>query len=176
MIFPRFALPMLVLLLSFNPALPQSATEVLEYYPLVKGNYQIYEGTTHNNIFEARKFFVSDDTVMPNGKRYRMAVTQPMIGEEIHYYERHDSATGNVYRYNDTMSNPAHEYLLDSLRATIGNEVPAYRYTSGLFFGTTTCSDEGDSIFSGVSLPIKRFTYSADGTKGYTLAKGIAGC
>ncbi|HPG39326.1 MAG TPA: T9SS type A sorting domain-containing protein [bacterium] len=113
--------------------LAQIDTTALSFYPLHTGNYWEYVETTFemSYIFDRDSFTVTitGDTLLTNGKSYQILAKQYLHNPEITLtFERVDSLTGNVYRYNDKY--PKYykdEYLIDSLKSEIGDSSAAQR-------------------------------------------------
>jgi Secretion system C-terminal sorting domain len=71
----------------------------LHFYPLKNGNYWVYENE-YSNVFIQKYFFsieVTGDTLLSN-KSYKILKYQS-VNNNNYYYERIDSSSGFVYRY-----------------------------------------------------------------------------
>lgn len=108
---------------------------LLCYYPLHISNYWEYEDKfvdlmNDTTILGYFSFSVTGDTVMPNGKLYQIIERKKLVEYEIplfdfgygdRFYDRIDSATFNVYRYDAQDGiRGFEELLLDSLNLREG--------------------------------------------------------
>ncbi len=174
-----------ILLLCMLPAMLSAQTdslkELLNYYPLQKGNYWQYK-----NYFEQMPFPPSDsnfysiqvagDTLLDNGHSYKiLKYTEIFPNNYAHYYyERIDSSTGCVYRYiND--STAGHEYMSDSLFASEGDTIYSSRdrISQSGYYITKCISIKDDSIFGMQTLFKTYFDQSFLPGVQYTFAKGL---
>ncbi len=117
-------------------AVPQSDSTLFEYYPLQIGNRWEYENkfedfqndTTTFSYFTVE---VIGDTMMLNQKRYQILLKKSLpdtIAQE-YFYERIDSTSLNIYRYDiDDDLHDREEFFIDSLRLII---------TGGEFMGVS---------------------------------------
>lgn len=167
------------------PLSAQVSSDVLSYYPLNTGNYWEYkevisgfDGNEYINEEYNYSLEVVGDTLLPNNKIYKkIAVTNldTSIGTGFRY-ERIDSSTGNVYRYDDHNSLPDNECYIDSLMSEMGDTSRATRYTCGVGIenGMTGClSATQDSLF-GEIYAIKQFAdFGAIPATYYTLCQGL---
>jgi len=155
----------------------------LDYYPLNYGDYWEYLDFYYNYVFpffeyEAFNFSVEvvGDTVL-NNKIYKIIEYRniPNAGNRWYNYERIDSLTGNVYRYDDEYDQWGDEYLLDSLCADLGDTSRAIR--GDIVLSDKVCNVcqwiEEDSVLN-IKTSVKSFMYQCyiPGFQ-YRLAKGI---
>jgi Secretion system C-terminal sorting domain len=70
---------------------------------------------------------VFGDTVMPNGHLYYEISDYTTLDSNHILYERIDSSSGKVYRYDETLGLPGNEYLIDDLLAEPGDTVMSSR-------------------------------------------------
>ena len=105
--------------------------EVLNYYPLAIGNRWVYDDYTYiewNVYHDIYIREVTSDTVFSNGKKYFRVEEYTSGLPYINYsYERIDSSSGMIYRYDNTLSLPDDEYLIDDLLAEVGDTIMSYR-------------------------------------------------
>jgi hypothetical protein len=106
--------------------------EVLNYYPLAVGNKWIYDAYHFNNGNTYQDLSVTEVNgiyLQPNGKLYyilrRYHLSQP--GEGISY-ERVDSSSAKIYKYDENLGLPNDEYIIDDLLAEPGDTVLTYRF------------------------------------------------
>lgn len=107
---------LVILFLCLGSAFSFSGSDsLLSYYPLQIGNYWEYEEKfvdlmNDSTILGYFSFFVTGDTVMPNGKLYQIIERKKLVEYEIplsdfgygdQFYDRIDSTTYNIYRYDD---------------------------------------------------------------------------
>jgi len=106
--------------------------EILNIYPLSIGNkwiYDAYHFTNGNTYHDLSVTEVNGIYLQPNGKLYyilrRYQLSQP--GEGISY-ERIDSSSAKIYKYDESLGLPDDEYLIDDLLAEPGDTVLSYRF------------------------------------------------
>ncbi len=153
-------------------AFGQINSDYLEFYPLKTDNYWEYEeiivtyDTMWLPIYETNYFSISilGDTLLQNGRKYYI-LQEHRITDKHHYYnysfERIDSLSGNVFRFNDEIENS--ECLIDSLKAQIGDSSRANRrYCSNVDRPIIICSrDTSEYLFNDLRR-IKYFECCAD--------------
>jgi hypothetical protein len=106
--------------------------EVFSFYPLAIGNNWIYDayhftnGNTYHDLWVTE---VNGIYLQPNGKLYyilrRYHLSQP--GEGISY-ERVDSLSAKIYKYDANLGLPNDEYIIDDLLAEPEDTVHSYRF------------------------------------------------
>ncbi|HEY6907407.1 MAG TPA: T9SS type A sorting domain-containing protein, partial [Ignavibacteriaceae bacterium] len=106
--------------------------ELVRYYPLQVGNLWLYNGFVWSYPFYDTYQFVrqiNDEVIKPNQLKY-YEVEEYYAGSSYSekYYERIDSVNAKVYRYNEDSVQSNQEYLIDDLRAEVGDSVPSYRF------------------------------------------------
>jgi len=161
----------------------QADSSALSFYPLHNGDYWEYSTTTkdYDGQIIDKAFYslkVVRDSLLENSKYYKVIVKKsiPDTGAIKHFYERIDSSTANVYRYNSNLSFKNHEYLIDSLKVFKGDTSRASRGSVPFAneIPMTLCTDiTTDSIF-GKNTTIKHLT-QFDFIPGYNyeLAQGF---
>ncbi len=177
----------LTILLIFNITYSQqdSTIEGLDYYPLQTGNYSEYKAMWYNFITGEGDTSIIiksivGDTVMENGLRYKIIQSQKFQTSEIYFsYERIDSLTGLVYKYENNSILSNHEYKFDNLFAQIGEISFTSRYWQPSLYEDfrTKCISIDTSNILGLETTTKYYydlTGSSDGINyNYTLANGI---
>jgi hypothetical protein len=145
----------LFLLLVVTKGFSQIDSTALSFYPLTTGNYWEYKETLfeYPYIFGEHYFYVqvTGDTLLTNGKTYKIIKKEYLDSLYIdYYYERVDSITGNVFRYNDRYPFYNHdEYLIDSLKAAIGDTYFSERLFHGIDRSQTILDREDvDDLFN----------------------------
>ena len=118
-------------------SLPPSS-EVLSYYPLAVGNkwtFNIYKTDYHSNRWNEYKGTMTreviGDTLLSNGNKYSIIVQKEFLysppWHTEYFFERVDSATGKVFRYDSLNSTPK-DFLIDDLTAEPSDTLELYRY------------------------------------------------
>ena len=163
-----------------------SISAVLDYYPLDNGNYWEYVDWADESPFPSPpgKYFsvqVKRDSLLM-GKNYKILEYRnlPDNGKTWFTYERVDSSTGNVYRYDFTLAPSAAEFLLDSLCTDSGDvsrasRVRGWEMSECTEHEHTYCLwiEEEDSILN-IKTPVKYFYDCCFIPCGeYRLAKGL---
>lgn len=95
--------------------------KALSYYPLQIGNYWEYHaGDRHINVK------VASDTLLPNGKQYRVIISRSLPDQEILQtrYERIDSLDAKIYRFTSDNG----EYIIDDLKAPPLKAIDTFRF------------------------------------------------
>ena len=179
----KYLMVMLLISIANNFHAQDSIVSDLDYYPLNNGDYWEYLDFYYNYVFppfeyEAFNYSVEviGDTLI-NNKIYKIREHKiiPDSGNRWYHFERVDSSTGNVYRYDDAFDLWGDEYLLDSLCADSGDISRAIR-------GDIVSSDEvcnvciniaEDSVLN-IIRNVKSFYYQCyiPGFQ-YRLAKGL---
>ncbi len=156
---------------------------LLQFYPIQKGNFWEYqveeydEGAPGPPIEHVSTYSVEviGDTLLSNGFRYSIMA----YDSSFYVYEREDSATGRVFRY-DSASSTNQERQIDSLFAapydtffTVAKDpyLKLGSYRACYIYDTT-------HLIFGVPNHVKEFTefplvVDADGEFSYSLAEGI---
>lgn len=140
--------------------------DLLNYYPLQVGNLWIYNGFiwTYPD-WEAYHFVrkVNDLVLKPNQKSY-FEVEEYFTDSpySLKYYERIDSANAKVYRFDEDSAESGQEYLIEDLRAEVGDTVKNYRYHLTPY----TVLYSADTTFFQVDSHFKR--YYSESLMGYT--------
>ena len=113
--------------------------ETLSYYPLEVGNKWIfnifrreYLTVGWNDIEGKMTREVVDDTLLPNGKNYFIIKQKESLFSSDwrteYFFERIDSATGKIFRYDSTYDLPLQDLTIDDLTAEVGDTLILYRY------------------------------------------------
>ena len=103
--------------------------EILSYYPLHVGDKWIYAGYYNDWKFYYYKNYirsVAGKLTMPNNKTYYEVdeyYAPPYYTSMDIYYERVDSISGRVYRFNKDSVITGYEYLVDDLTLNTGDSV-----------------------------------------------------
>ncbi len=137
--------------------------DLVNYYPLQVGNVWVYDGTTWNfPNSETYQFTrkVNDMILKPNQKIY-FEVEESIVGSGYSrkFYERVDTQNVRVYRYDEDSVQSGQEYLIDNLRASVGDSIKSYRFETNVpaamidFYDTTIFGlDKGSKTYESVSL------------------------
>lgn len=179
---------LLVILIFLTLSLVYSQTNPinreLEYYPLSTGNYFEYKSFSwewpYYSDSSAYSIKVLGDTLLENGKRYKILLTKdiPIKSSVSYTYERIDSLTGSVYRYRKSNSYnyfQGDEYMMDSIFAQSGDTIGCSRngFSSFGYFRTICMSTHLDTLL-GFPTEVKEFRdQSFIPGLGYKLAKGL---
>jgi hypothetical protein len=154
----------------------------LEYYPLRSGNY--FEYKTYSRLdplpetdSSAYSIRILGDTILENGKRYKILSQNsiPASGFNYFIYERIDSLTGSVYKYDKYNSRVNNEYKTDSLLAQTGDTIRCSSVGVSSFGSfRTICTSVKTDILFGLTVDIKEFyDHSFIPGSDYKLAKGF---
>lgn len=175
--------PVIFIVLSLTAVYSQTnrVNNDLEYYPLKTGNY--FEYKTYSWDFpypgdsSAYIIKVGIDTTLDNGKQYKKLQrnTYPLNGYSSFTFERIDSLTGSVYRYNNNQSYKDNEYMIDSLFAQTGDTIRcSWEGISSFGYFRTICNSIQYVTVLGFPTEIKEF-FDRSFIPGlsYRLAKGI---
>jgi Secretion system C-terminal sorting domain len=138
--------------LAFFPLRPNDLWQYHYYYTDCCCNYSISVYYTEH---------IERDTILPSGFRYEiLESSQPQLSPTR--YLRVDTATANVYEFSgDTLVG---DYLVDSLRATVGSQ---FGRANG---SPIQCAGADTATIVGIHTTVKRFTGSGIG---YVLAYGL---
>lgn len=150
-------------------------------YQLRTGNYFEYLTISQQIPFPPDSFGYSikvlGDTVLENGKQYKILQFKDIIKyNNIYYkYERIDTLTGTVYRFNKKINSPEKEYMIDSLFAQLGDTINCSREGISSFgqFKTIFLSTYTDTIFGRLTTVKEFFDQSFIPGLHYKLAKGF---
>jgi hypothetical protein len=150
--------------------------EILEYYPLAIGNKWVFGSSTFNSYpqpnysYTIVKKEVIGDSIAPNGKKYFLIEDQTNWNFLV--LERIDSAEGKVYRFADFPGLPNDEFLVDDLRAEVGDTLESYRM--GFWeYGHTTVLGVDTYTQWGLIKPKKIFEQYILHPPVYSLTQGI---
>ena len=154
------------------------ADEELKFYPLSIGNKWVYDtygwwaDTVYHSYSGITVREVIGDTVMPNGQFYYKLFDPTTFNYPAILCERIDSASGKVYRYDETLGLSNNEYLIEDLFAEVGDSIWSSRHQYQDYF-PFICVDEGVFNKWGFHTPRKIFTI--DDLTGYTysLTQGV---
>lgn len=125
----------------------------LKLYPLAVGNKWIYEGVFWDQAENYTYTYirkVTDIVNKPNQLDY-YEVEEYQAGSPAHnnYFERIDSLSGKVYRYDEDSVQSNNEYFIDNLNAVPGDTIMSYRFPTEFPY---TLLNEGDTtIFQTLS-------------------------
>ncbi len=132
--------------------------ELVHYYPLHVGDLWVYDGTTWDfPSYEMYQFTreINDVVVKPNQKTY-LEVEESVVGlgYSRKYYERVDTQSVRVYRYNEDSVQSGQEYLIDDLRAAVGDSIKSYRFET---YVPSTMIDFSDTTIFGLDKKSKTY-------------------
>ena len=152
--------------------------EILNFYPLAIGNKWIYntwgwwwDGTYHSYSGITSREVVGD-SIMPNGKFYYKLNDPTTMNYPFILFERIDTTSGKVFRYDNTLGLPDDEYLIEDLFAEVGDSIWSSRHQYQ-DYAPFICIDERPYNFWGIQGVRKIFTiYDLTGFT-YSLAQGI---
>jgi hypothetical protein len=152
--------------------------EVLNLYPLAIGNKWVYNtygwwtDTTYHSYNGITYREVVGDTVMGNGQFYYKLFDPTTFNYPWYLFERIDSSSGKVYRYDNSLGLPNDEYLIDDLLAEVGDTIWSSRHQYQDYF-PFICTGEGIFNKWGIQGPRKIFTiYDLTGYT-YSLSQGV---
>ncbi|MDP2303410.1 MAG: T9SS type A sorting domain-containing protein [Ignavibacteria bacterium] len=174
-----------LLLLIFFPASLfsqiDSLRDLLNYYPLQSENYWEYKRLIQQIPYppdsSAYSVEVKGDTLLGNNRIYKILLFKDIYPNHNIYYnfERIDSLSGSVFRYNNDAPLTNYENKIDSLFAQPGDTINSSRagYTSFGYFQTICNSIDNDTVL-GVQTETKTyFDQSFMPGEEYKLAKGF---
>ncbi len=158
-------------------------SEALEFYPLQIGNKWFYERfdysidwNTGNTIIDTSYFQrrVIGLENKPNGKKYYKIDDYNFYEKlKIENFERIDSSTGIVYRYDETLDSTNYECVIDDLMLEQGNIFNTSRLYPG--YNPIGMIFENEDYFNDLGSYRKRngFSGGAFGAEYYSLTQGI---
>ena len=154
-------------------------SEVLNQYPLAIGNKWVYDtwgwwwdGTIYHAYSGITYREVVGDTLMANGQSYFKLFDPTTYNFSSLLFERIDTASGKVYRYNNTLGLPDNEYLIDDLFAEVADSIWSSRHMYQDYI-PFICIGEGTFNKWGIQGSRKIFTiYDLTGYT-YSLAQGV---
>ncbi len=157
-----------------------SLKDLLNYYPLERGNYWEYKTISQQLPYptdsSAYSVEVKGDTLLDNNKTYKILMFKGIYPTNYNYYnyERIDSLSGCIYRYKKDTSITNNEYKVDSLYAQSGDTINSSRegFTGQGYF-LTICNSVASATILGIATQVKTF-YELSFIGGeYRLAKGF---
>ncbi|MFA6596712.1 MAG: T9SS type A sorting domain-containing protein [Ignavibacteriaceae bacterium] len=112
--------------------------EVLSYYPLAIGSkwiFNIFKTDYHSNRWNEDKGIMTreviGDTLLSNQQNYSVIAQKEFLysppWHTEYFFERIDSATGKVFRY-DSIDGAPKDFIIDDLTAEPGDTLELYRY------------------------------------------------
>lgn len=106
--------------------------DLLKYYPLTVGDYWVYYGSIQDETgWYGYKYIRKINSLIPkpNQKSY-FEVEEYEFGSSYHqfFYERIDSLSARIYRYDEDSVQSNKEYLIDDLRAELGDSIFSHRF------------------------------------------------
>lgn len=113
--------------------------ENLEFYPINTNNYFEYVRYYQSDIFSpvdstCYSISITGDTVLSNGKKYKVLLKSNIDKtNKKQIFERVDTATGYIFRFDDKRSFENNEYKIENLYIKVG--------------GFSDCSRSGQSSF-----------------------------
>jgi hypothetical protein len=158
-------------------------SEALEFYPLQIGNKWFYERIdysldwiTGNTIIDTSYFQrrVIGLENKPNGKRYYKIDDYDFYTKlKFENFERIDSSTGLVYRYDSTLDSTDFECIIDDLMVEQGNLINTSRLYS--YYNPVGMIFENEDYFNDWGSYRKRngFSGGSFGAEYYSLTQGI---
>jgi len=151
----------------------------LKFYPLAIGNKWVYDtwgwwwdGTIYHTYSGIIYREVVDDSIMPNGYNYYKLSDPTTFNYLPILFERIDTTSGKVFRYDNTLGLPDDEYLIDDLFAELGDTIWSSRHQYQDFVPFICV---GGGVFNkwGIQGPRKIFTiYDLTGYT-YSLSQGV---
>ncbi|RJP71005.1 MAG: T9SS C-terminal target domain-containing protein [Ignavibacteriales bacterium] len=155
----------------------QPSLEFFKYYPLAVGNKWLYYGE-YNNWIHPRQFRVQreiTDFVKKNNGNTYFEITESSDIEEFQniYYERVDSATCNIFRYNADSVNSNSEYIIDDPTIDLGDTVKSFRFPDRDNYTLPVFISDSDTNLFNQSSHLINFIYGKITTWSYSLAKNF---
>ena len=143
----------------------QIDTTALSFYPLQPGNYWEYEELFIDwpipmYSYSYYSLEVLGDTTLSNGLTYKIIIKKdiPNSSNPEYIFERIDSMTANVFRYETHFGYPNNEYLIDSLKSLIGDTSQAHRdIPEPNYPFITVCQDIYNDTLLGINTQFKLF-------------------
>lgn len=132
--------------------------ELLKYYPLAVGDYWVYYGSIQDETgWYGYKYIRKINSLIskPNQKSY-FEVEEYEFGSSYHQflYERIDTLSAKIYRYDEDSIQTNQEYLIDDLRAEIGDSVFSHRF---VYDAPYTMIYSSDTTFYGQQIKTKLY-------------------
>ncbi|MBK9098059.1 MAG: T9SS type A sorting domain-containing protein [bacterium] len=152
--------------------------EVLSYYPLAVGNKWVYDywgwwaDTTWHGFSGITYREVIGDTLLANGKLYYKIYDLTTFNYPPIIFERIDSSSGKVFRFDNTLGLPSDEYLIDDLFAEVGDTIWSSRHQYQDYF-PFICVGEGSFDKWGIQGGRKIFTIFDLTGYTYSLSQGV---
>ncbi|QQS38333.1 MAG: T9SS type A sorting domain-containing protein [Ignavibacteriales bacterium] len=158
--------------------------EIFSYYPLQTGNKWFYKRidysqdpggwqTTDTSYFTR---FISGSEIKPNGNvYYRVEDKNLYTNDDVVYFERIDSLTGKIFRFNEFDTTFNQEYLIDNLWSEIDDII----YSGRISFQSENYPmlyqfDDYFTDFNLTHYKVRKNFISLDmGFQSYTLTEGI---
>ncbi|MFZ2323179.1 MAG: T9SS type A sorting domain-containing protein [Ignavibacteriaceae bacterium] len=126
-----------------------------------------YNGTSKREVLK--------DTLLSNGKQYFKIYDNTTLNSTKIFYERIDTSTGLVYRFDEESSGDSHEYLIDDLLSEAGDTISSYRdripYSDSNF--GNVCVEVGSTNLFGQIRAKKSFVKFDLSGYSYSLVNGI---
>ncbi len=146
--------------------------ELLHYYPLAIGNKWVYDtwgwwwdGTIYHTYSGITIREVIGDTIMTNGKFYYKLFDPTTFNYPYYLFERIDSSSGKVFRYDNTLGLPNNEYLIEDLFAELSDTVWSSRHQYQDFIPFICVGQEN---FNKWGIQGSRKIFTIDDLTGYT--------
>ena len=152
--------------------------EVLNLYPLSVGNKWVYDvwgwwaDTTYHSYSGITVREVIGDTILANGKSYYKLFDPTTFNYPPYLFERIDTSSGKVFRYDNGLGLPNDEYLIDDLFAEVGDTIWSSRHQYQGFF-PFICVGEGTFNKWGIQGTRKIFTINDLTGYTYSLSQGV---
>src|SRR5574338_219016 len=138
--------------------------ELYKYYPVSIGNYWVYKvydwsyPNYSENTFTKK---VISKEILSNNKEY-FKIEEKYYNEPYTYfvYERIDSISGLVYRFDNQCTNPDSEKVIDNLTAELGDSLLIQRYLMCWDSVLTYFSEEGNENIFNEDRSYRKFEYN----------------
>ncbi|MGB5289347.1 MAG: T9SS type A sorting domain-containing protein, partial [Ignavibacteriaceae bacterium] len=153
-------------------------SEVLDLYPLAIGNKWVYDvwgwwaDTTYHSYSGITYREVIGDTVLANGQFYYKIFDPTTFNFPPFLFERIDTSSGKVYRYDNSLGLPNDEYLIDDLLAEVADTIWSSRHQYQDYF-PFICTGMGTFDKWGIQGPRKLFTIFDLTGYTYSLSQGV---
>jgi hypothetical protein len=139
-----------------HPHLDAQTDSSLAFFPLQLNDFWQYRFHYYDYCcnYDISSYFtvrVARDTILFNGLHYKVLETNPPQFLPTQFL-RVDTATANVYEFSGDTS--VGDYLVDSLRATVGS---TFSGTLAIHGGTITCAGIDTATVLGMRTTVKRF-------------------
>ena len=139
--------------------------ELIKYYPLAVGNVWIYYGAVWDQSGSYGYTYVrkvNSQVLKPNQEVY-FELKEFVVGSiPITYYERIDTLNAKIYRYDEDSVQINQEYLIDDLRAELGDSINSHRFIGDAPYSMIYSAD---TLFYQVETEYKK--YKSDFLIGY---------